>query len=66
MVLCSYGETLTATKPKHQMITKHRLHMFLTDSTLCYSAWGLTENEAAAEIRRAYPNVGRLVYLGAQ
>jgi len=48
------------------MITKHRLHMFLTDSTLCYSAWGLTENEAAAEIRRAYPNVGRLVYLGAQ
>jgi hypothetical protein len=56
----------TATKPKQKMITKTRLHMFLTDSKLCYSAWGITESEAAAAIRRAYPNVGRLIYLGAQ
>jgi hypothetical protein len=48
------------------MNTKARLHMFRTDSKLSYSAWGMTENEAAASIRRAYPNVGRLVYLGAQ
>jgi hypothetical protein len=56
----------TQPKPKHQMNTKARLHMFRTDSKLSYSAWGMTENEAAASIRRAYPNVGRLVYLGAQ
>jgi len=48
------------------MTTKTRLHMFLSDSNLSYSAWGLTENEAASEIRRAYPGIGRLVYLGAQ
>jgi hypothetical protein len=48
------------------MITKTRLHMFRSDSRLCYSAWGLTESDAAVAIRRAYPNVGRLVYLGAQ
>jgi hypothetical protein len=48
------------------MITKTRLHMFRSDSKLCYSAWGATESEAAVAIRRAYPNVGRLVYLGAQ
>jgi hypothetical protein len=40
--------------------------MFRSDSRLSYSAWGLTESEAAAAIRRAYPNVGRLIYLGAQ
>jgi len=48
------------------MITNARLHMFVTDSKLSYSAWGMTESEAAASIRRAYPSVGRLVYLGCQ
>jgi len=65
MVVCSHGWD-TQPKPKHQMTTKTRLHMFLSDSNLSYSAWGLTENEAASEIRRAYPGIGRLVYLGAQ
>jgi len=65
VVVCSHGWD-TQPKPKHQMITKTSLHMFLADSKLSYSAWGMTESEAAASIRRAYPNVGRLVYLGAQ
>ncbi len=65
MVVCSHGWD-TQPKTKHQMITKTRLHMFRSDSKLCYSAWGVTEGDAAVAIRRAYPNVGRLVYLGAQ
>ena len=48
------------------MKTKAGLHMFLSDSNLSYSAWGITKNEAEAEIRKSLPSVGRLVYLGAQ
>jgi len=48
------------------MKTEARQHMFLTDSNLCYSAWGITEAEAAAAIRFYYPNIRRLIYLGAQ
>ena len=52
--------------PRKPMKTQSRLHMFRSESRLCYTAWGLTESDAAVAIRRAYPDVGRLVYLGAQ
>jgi hypothetical protein len=43
-----------------------KLHMFLSDSNLSYSAWATSEAEAAKLIRESVPSVGRLVYLGAQ
>jgi len=45
---------------------KQKLHMFLSDSNLSYSAWANSEAEAAKLIRDEIPSVGRLVYLGAQ
>ena len=43
-----------------------KLHMFLSDSNLSYSAFACSEMEAALIIRERIPSVGRLVYLGAQ
>jgi len=48
------------------MNTEAGLHMFLSDSNLCFSAWGITKNEAEAAIRSSNSSVGRLVYLGCQ
>lgn len=43
-----------------------KLHMFLSDANLSYSAWAASEQEARVAIQAACPAVGRLVYLGAQ
>ena len=43
-----------------------KLHMFISDSNLSYSAFACSEMEAARLIRESIPSVGRLVYLGAQ
>lgn len=43
-----------------------KLHMFISDSNLSYSAVACSEIEAARLIRESIPSVGRLVYLGAQ
>lgn len=42
------------------------LYMFLSDDNLSYSAWAVSEAEAMAAIRRANPQIGRLVFLGKQ
>lgn len=43
-----------------------RLHMFLSDANLSYTAFAVSESAARAAIQQAIPTVGRLVYLGAQ
>ena len=43
-----------------------KLHMFISDSNLSYSAFACSEMEAARLIRESIPSVGRLVYLGSQ
>jgi hypothetical protein len=43
-----------------------KLHMFLSDANLSYSAFASCESDAARLIRESIPGVGRLVYMGAQ
>ena len=53
----------TALTVPHEM---KKLHMFISDSNLSYSAFACSGIEAARLIRESIPSVGRLVYLGAQ
>ncbi len=43
-----------------------RLHMFLSDTGLSYSAYGANEAEARAAVLAVYPSLSLVRYLGAQ